>query len=93
MKLVAVFEHGHIVSRNHRHDRKGRALRLPALGATAGMIVRDVALDADLDRPVLAFADKRAAGKAARTLLYATINRWVDMNGHWTSSLCLMLLI
>jgi hypothetical protein len=43
----------------------------------------NIALDADLDRLVLAFADKRSAGKAARALLYAIINRWVDMNGHW----------
>jgi hypothetical protein len=44
--------------------------------------VGDVAADGDLDRLVLAFADKGAASKAARTLLYAAVDRWVDMNSH-----------
>src|SRR5581483_6173427 len=65
MKLVAVFEHGHGVARHHGDDRERRAVRLPALGAAAGMVMRDVALDADLDRLVLAFADQRSAGKIA----------------------------
>jgi hypothetical protein len=46
------------------------------------MIIGDVPLDADLDRPVCAFAYQRATGKTAGALLYATVNRWVDMNSH-----------
>jgi hypothetical protein len=50
------------------------------------VVVGDVAFDADLDRLVLAFADKRSAGKIARTLFYSVVNRWVDMNSHGLSS-------
>ena len=42
----------------------------------------DVTLDADFDRFVAALADKGAAGKAARALFDAVVNRWVDMNSH-----------
>src|SRR6202022_3435356 len=55
-QLVAVLENRYVVARDNSDDRKGGALRLPALGAAAGMIVGDIALDADLDRLVLAFA-------------------------------------
>src|SRR5580692_5489245 len=82
VKLVAVLKDGHVISRNHRHYRESRADRFPALGAAAGVIVSDVSLDADLHRLVLAFADQCPASKVARTLLYAVINRWVDMNSH-----------
>src|SRR5437016_3974629 len=93
LELVAVFENGHVVARDDSDDRKGGALGLPAFGAAAGVVVGDVPLDADLDGPVLAFADERAAGKAARALPDAVVNRWVDMNSHGLSSLCLTLLI
>src|ERR1700722_9819887 len=69
VKFVAVLQNGHVISRNHRHHREDHAVRLPALGAAAGVIVRDVALDTDLDLLVLAFADERSAGKTARTFL------------------------
>src|ERR1700730_12575428 len=82
VKLVAIFEHRHIVARNDGDDGKGRPVGLPAFGAAAGVIVGDVALDADLDRLVRAFADQGAAGKTARALLYTAVNRWVDMNSH-----------
>jgi hypothetical protein len=57
------------------------------------MVVGDIALDADLDRPVLAFADKRTAGKAAGAFFDTAVNRWVDMNSHGLSSLGLTFLI
>ena len=93
LELVAVFEHGDVVAGDHGDDRKGGALGLPAFGAAAGVVVGDIALDADLDRPVLAFADQRAAGKAAGAFFDAAINRWVDMNSHGLSSLGLTFLI
>jgi hypothetical protein len=52
------------------------------LGAATGVIVGDIAPDADLDRLVLAFADQRAAGETARTFLDSIVNRWMDMNSH-----------
>ena len=93
LELVAVFEHGDVVAGDHGDDRKGSALGLPAFGAAAGVVVGDISLDADLDRPVLAFADQRAAGKAAGAFFDAAINRWVDMNSHGLSSLGLTFLI
>src|SRR5262249_55931724 len=63
MQLVAVLEYGDVLPWHDGDDRERRTRRLPALGAAAGMIVGDVALDADLDRVVLAFADQRSAGE------------------------------
>src|SRR5215211_338257 len=82
LQLVAVLEHRHVFARHNGNHREGRPVGFPAFGAAAGVIVGDIALDADLDRPVLAFAYQGAATKAARALLYAVVNRWVDMNGH-----------
>src|SRR5437868_1794725 len=82
LELVAVLENRDVFPWHDGDHGKGRALRLPASGAAAGVVVGDVALDADLDRPVLAFADQGAAGEGARTLLDAVVNRWVDMNSH-----------
>src|SRR6516162_7905853 len=91
-QLLAVFEDRKVVAGNDSDHREHRSLRLPALGAAAGMIVGDIALDADLDRLVLAFAHQRAAGKTAGALLYATVNRWVDMSSHRPLLLCLTFL-
>src|SRR5271167_2916519 len=65
VKLVTVLQHGDILTRHHGDDRKNSALRFPALGTAASVIVRDVTLDADLDRLVFAFADEHPAGKVA----------------------------
>src|ERR1700730_16304876 len=91
VKLVAVLKNAHVVARHNGDHRKDRALRLPAFGAATGMVVGDIPLDADLDRLLLAFADKGATGKAARAFLHSGVNRWVDMNSHGLSSLCLTL--
>src|SRR5689334_10308852 len=82
LELVAVLENSEILARDHSDDREGRALRLPAFGAAAGVVVRDVALDADLDRMVRAFADQRAAGKAAAALFDAVVDRGMECNSH-----------
>ncbi len=65
LQLVAVLENGDVFARYDRDHRKGGSLRLPAFGAAAGVVVGDVALDTDLDRPVLAFADQGSAGETA----------------------------
>src|SRR6266568_4226696 len=82
VKLVAVFEHGHAIARDDGHDGESRSGRLPAFRATTGVVVGDVALDADLDRFVRAFADQGSARKVARSLFYAIVDRWVDVNSH-----------
>src|SRR5258708_4591531 len=81
-QLIAVLKNGHVVARDDRDHRKGCSFGFPALGATAGVIVGDIALDADLDRLVRALADEGSAGKVAGALLYSAVNRWVDMNSH-----------
>src|SRR6202171_4475530 len=83
LKLVAVLKHADAVAGHHRDHREDRPFRFPAFGAAAGVVVGDIALDADLDRlAVLAFADQGSSGKAARTLLDPAVDRWVDMNSH-----------
>src|SRR5882724_8949987 len=82
LKLVAVFQNADVFARYDRYHSKDRPLRLPAFGAAAGVVVGDVTLDADLDRPILAFADQGSAGETARALPYSVVNRWVDMNCH-----------
>src|SRR5262249_26617253 len=82
LQLVAVFEHRHVLARYDRDDGEGCALRLPAFRAAARMIMRDVALDADLDRPVSAFADQRSAAEVAGALLHAAVDRWMELNVH-----------
>src|SRR5262249_42895690 len=82
LELVSIFEHRQILPRDDGDDGEDRAFRLPAFGATAGVIVGDVALDADLDRLVLAFADQGPPGEITRAGFHATINGGVDVNSH-----------
>jgi len=62
-------------SRYNRDDRKGRAFGLPACGTAAGVVMRDIALDADLHGSIAAMADERAASKGSGSLLYAGVDR------------------
>src|SRR5260370_41786926 len=82
LELVAVFQLLHIVARNDSNHGEGGAFGFPAFGAAAGVVMRDVAGDGDLDRPVLAFADQGSAGESSGTFLDAVVNRRVDANGH-----------
>src|SRR5262245_25121614 len=80
LQLVAVLEHRHVLTGHNRDDRERRAGRLPALGAAAGVVVGDVAVDADLDRLVLAFADEGTAGEIAGALLHAAVDGWMEIH-------------
>src|SRR5262245_22286491 len=93
LELVAVLEHGDVLARHHGHDREHRALRFPALGAAAGVVVRHVALDADFDLVIPAFADQRATCKAAAALLDALIDRGMECNSHRTILLVWVMLL
>src|SRR5437868_11090527 len=63
MEFVTVLENGDVFTRYDRNHRKDSSLRFPAFRTAAGVVVGDVALDADLDWPVLAFADQGSRGK------------------------------
>src|SRR5580704_6966446 len=62
-QLVAVLGHRDLVTRRHGHYREQRTLGLPALRAAAGMVVRRLGLDGNLDRVLGAFTHQRAASK------------------------------
>jgi hypothetical protein len=81
LKLVGIGGDLEIVARHHRDHRKQRALRLPALGAAADMIVGGIAFDPDLDRIAGAFAMKRPAGEISITGLDAVIDGRMDLDG------------
>src|SRR5258708_31805429 len=68
-QLVAVLKNGHVVARDNRDHRKGCSFGFPALGATAGVIVGDIALDADLDRLLPALPAHASARQVAGGLL------------------------
>jgi len=89
VKLVTIFEHLHIVARDDGDDGEGRPVGFPAFGAAAGVVVGDIAYDADLDWLALAFTDEGPACKAARTLLDAIVDRWVVELSWDRSFLCL----
>src|SRR5579871_1501877 len=58
LQLVAVLQHRNVLPWHDGDDGEVCALRLPALGAAAGVVMGDVALDANLDGVVGAFADQ-----------------------------------
>src|SRR5262249_15826420 len=86
LQLVAVLEHGHVLAGHHRDHRERCALRFPAFGAPASVVLPAVPLHAHLHRPVRAFADEGSAGKIARALLYAVVDRWMELSIHGQSS-------
>jgi hypothetical protein len=73
-EFIAVFQHGDAAAWYDSDNREPCAFGFPAFAAPAGMVVRDIALDADLDRPVLALADKRSTGEAAGAFADSIIN-------------------
>src|SRR4030095_4891706 len=60
-ELLAVGGHAYVVLRHDGDHGEHRARRLPALGAAAGVVVSDVALDGDGDGIRGAVAAERAA--------------------------------
>lgn len=64
-ELVAVLQHLDAFCRRDRHDRNSGAFWLPALGATAGLVVGDVALGPDLHRIAVHWQTSVPPAKAA----------------------------
>src|ERR1051325_2111516 len=81
-ELVAILADFQIIARHHRDDREGGTLGLPTLGATAGMVVRNVALDRDLHLLIGAVADQVSAGEAPGARFHAVVDRRMQGNGH-----------
>jgi hypothetical protein len=81
-ELVAVLEYCDCVMRHDAHHRKDRPRRLPALGATAGMVVQNLALDSNLHRPIGASADKRPAGKGGIGGVGPAVEHWMQRFSH-----------
>ena len=73
-QLVTIRDHQDFVARHHGHDGKHRTVRLPALGATTGVVVKALAIDLDRNRIGGAFAVQRAALEIGGSRLQAAIN-------------------
>ena len=81
-QLLGMLGDPELVARHHRHHGEQRALGLPALGAAAGVIVRDIALDGDGDRFLGAAAGERAALELLVAGLEALVERWMQFDRH-----------
>jgi hypothetical protein len=79
-----------VVPRHDGDHREGSTFRLPALGAAAGVIVRDLPLDGDANLIRGTLAGKRATGELAVARLYALVDGRVqaDVVRHVNLSLC-----
>ena len=71
-----------VVAADDRDHGELRARRLPALGAAAGVVVGDVALDGDGDRIGGAVAGERAALEFLGARLETLVDRWMKLDGH-----------
>src|ERR1700678_3320158 len=74
-QLVAVLSDLHLVLRHDRDHREQHALRPPALGAAADVVVRDLRADRYLDGLIRAFAGQGPAREVLRSLLDAVVDR------------------
>src|SRR5262245_41901927 len=80
--------HLELVTRHDGHLREQRARRLPALGASAHVIVRRLGANLNFHGIARALAGERASSKARRARLYAIVDRWMNGNlCHTRSSL------
>lgn len=81
-QLVAVPGDRDLLARDDTDDRERRALGLPAFGAAARMVVRDVAVDRHRDGAVGAMTAERTAGEIAGAGGHAVIEHRVEGYGH-----------
>jgi hypothetical protein len=78
LKLIFVGGYAKLVTRHDRDQREHRALRLPALGAATGMIVRAIIPNRYLDGVLIALAHKRPARKILRPRFHPLIHGRMD---------------
>jgi hypothetical protein len=74
LQLVAVLDDRHFVVRRDGDHREDGARRLPAFRASASVIVSDLALDSNFDRPRRTKADQCSSGEVRVRRLHACIN-------------------
>src|SRR5688572_7998146 len=82
VELLPVGRDAQVVPGDHGHDGEQRTGGLPALGAAAGMVVRDVALDADGHRLAGAVTGERAALELLVARLDALVYRRMQLDRH-----------
>ena len=82
MQFLRMGDHLELVDRHDSDHRKQRAVRLPALRAAAGVVVGDIAGDADRDLVGRAFARQRTAVEAAVTWLQPVVDQRVETGCH-----------
>lgn len=77
VELALVGSHLEVVLWDDANDGKKAALGLPALGASAGVVVQDVAFNGDLDGVSGAVASEDASSEVLLALGKAIVNEWV----------------
>ena len=88
LQLVSICKDRDVLGRRDRYDREAGALRFPAFGAPAGMIMEHLSFHRDFHRAIWAVADESAAGEVGTSTLHAIVQRWMDPYGrHEASSL------
>ena len=81
-QLVGVRDDLQPLARHDCHLREKGALRLPALGAAAHMVVRGLPRDLHFHLVVRALAPKRAAGEVLRRRLDSIVHSWMYRESH-----------
>ena len=79
-ELVGVLGDRELVAGNDRHDREQGTFGLPALGATAGVVMRGLRLDLDLHGLGRALTNERATGEVVTARFDAVIHGGMDRN-------------
>lgn len=81
-ELVSVGRDLDLVSGDNADDREEGAGGLPAFGASAGVVVGDVAPECDLHRPALAVAAELAPGEVGVPFGQTIIDQWMKRRRH-----------
>src|SRR5215208_7633970 len=73
LQLVSVRKNRDVFSRRDRYDRKAGAIRFPAFGAAAGMVMGHLSFHRDLHGTIWAVADERPTGEVGVSTLHAIV--------------------
>lgn len=81
-ELVTIGSDLDLVAGDDGNDGEESALRLPALGASAGVVVQDLAVEGDLDGVGRALAANLSAGEVVGALCEAVLEAGVEVVRH-----------